>query len=85
MEVVDSATAPDLEDAVGLVANLLFGVAEGGVIGVDLVELGLGQVVADGVGDHEVAVGQTLHQRTRAQEKLASPSTCRPGMVLMRL
>ena len=34
---------------------------------VDLLELRVGEVVADGVGKHEVSVGQTLHQRAGAQ------------------
>ena len=40
---------------------------EGVVVGRDLRQRRAGQVVADGVGDDEVAVGQPLHQRARAE------------------
>jgi hypothetical protein len=55
------------------------------VVGGDLGLLGGREVVADRVGDDEVAVGQPLHERRRAEpvrpwsEKFASPSTNSPG------
>ena len=35
---------------------------EGGVVGIDLLAKLRGEVVAEGVGNHEITIGQTLHE-----------------------
>src|SRR5260370_21616846 len=47
--------------------NAGFGLARGGVRRIHLLELIRGQVIADGVGQHEVSVGQPLHEGAGAQ------------------
>ena len=41
--------------------------SEGGMAGIHLRQLGLRQVIADGVRQNEVAIGQSLHQRAGTQ------------------
>ena len=67
MEGIDRTGALDMQQAIRAVGDLRFGVAEGGVAGIHLALLGTGEIVADGVGQDEVAIGQALHQRARAQ------------------
>ena len=60
---------------------------EGGVVGVDS-SSSAGQVVGDGVGEDEVAVGEALHHRAGAEPvgavvgEVASPIANRPGIVV---
>src|ERR1035437_3024191 len=67
VEGIDGTGTLDMEQAVRLVGDLRFGVAEGGVAGVHFGRLGTRQIVADGVRQDEVAIGQALHQRARTQ------------------
>ena len=60
---VNGALALDVEQAVHLGIHLLLGLVELRQVGADLAPDRLvGQIVLDGVRQHEVAVGQTLHQ-----------------------
>ena len=47
--------------------DVRLGFAHGGVGGIDLLEFVGGQIIADGVWQNEVAVGQALHERAGAQ------------------
>ena len=62
METVGSASAVNIEDGFETGARILDDVGEGGMIGGDGGEFTGGQVVAEGVGDDEVTVGESLHQ-----------------------
>ena len=64
---VDAAGALVGHEVVDARLHRLLGLDDGGVVLGDLVEGAVGEVVADGVGEHEVAVGQALHQRRGAE------------------
>ena len=67
MERVGRALAVDRQQALDALLDVRLGGAEGvGLRGEGLAEV-TGEVVADGVGDDEVAVRQSLHQRARPQ------------------
>ena len=84
-------SAPPSQQTADPLVHPLLHAAHIGMIGTDRSALGGRQVMADRVGQDEVAVGQPLHQRTGAQAigavigKLASPITKSPGIVLIKL
>src|SRR5690606_15361760 len=59
--------AVDLQQLLVAPGDIGFGLFGRRIVGRNLVELGLGHVVAHGVGQHEVTVGQPLHQGTGSQ------------------
>ena len=67
MERIDRALAVDIEHPPGAFAHFVFRLGEFGVIGrgpfADLAS----EIVRQGVGEHEIAVGQTLHERAGAE------------------
>ena len=67
VEGVDAALAVDLQEPGGAALDRGAGLDDGGVVGRERRERALGEVVADRVGQDEVAVGQALHQRRRAE------------------
>ena len=67
MELVDRLVAFDRQHAIELCPDLAFCVVEGGVFGVVAARLLLREVAADGVRNHEEAIGQALHQRAGAE------------------
>ncbi len=68
VDAVHRALALDAQQAVELSIDLLLGFCEFGQLGAHLRPHSLiGQVVLNGVGQHEVAVGQTLHQGRSTQ------------------
>ena len=64
---IHAPRALGVEQLAGDRLNVGFGLARGGVRRIHLFELVGGQVIADGVGQDEVAVGQALHEGARAQ------------------
>ena len=68
MEAVDTSGPLDVEKTLHALASFLFGLLEGGIAGFGALFIELSrQIIADGVGDDEVAVGQTLHERRGAE------------------
>ena len=68
VDVVHRLLAVDRQQLLDFGAHALLGLVEGGRVGLHLRGLDLvRQVVADGVGQHEVTVGKTLHQRRSTQ------------------
>src|SRR5690606_4750517 len=63
VEGVGRAGAADGEELVDALVDLGLGGDDGRVRLVDLVERAIGEVVADGVRQHEVTVSEALHQR----------------------
>ena len=93
MEGIDRALALDVEQALGAISPPGVSASRNaGWLVSTLCELVAGEVVADGVGQDEVAVGKPLHQRAGAQAVGAvvgevgfAERRYRPGMVLIRL
>src|SRR6185437_16070230 len=87
----DGAAPVHGEQALRPSADVPFGGAHRLVVGRHCRELVRSEIVAYRLRNDEVAVGQALHQCARAKpiapwsEKFASPITCRPGTVLIRL
>ena len=67
MDLADAAAALNGEQLVDALLDGIRRFPEGVVFGRDLRKRRAGEVVADGVGDDEIAVGQPLHQRARAE------------------
>ena len=57
----------DFQEAFRLLRDTSFRFAYRRMVCVDLLELCAGEVVADGVGKHEVPICQSLHQRARTE------------------
>ena len=68
VEVVDRPAAVHRREPAGLFVDRALRLAERGVVGADqLLAEQRREVVADGGREHEVAVGESLHQRARTQ------------------
>ena len=66
--VVDGEGALDADEVVHAGADVLLGLVEFGAFGFDFADVDLvGEVVLEGVGEDEVAVGQALHERAGAE------------------
>ena len=68
METVHASCSIDAEQALHAFADFLFRLLKCGIAGCRALLSGLRrEIVADGIGDDEVAVGQTLHERRGAE------------------
>src|SRR5437870_152164 len=67
VESVDRLPTARPKEAADPLVHLILNRAERRMLAVDLGELRLSEVVADGVRQDEVAVGEPLHQRARSQ------------------
>ena len=67
MEGVDAARSLRADEFSDALLDLGLGLLELGTIGRDFLSELAGQVIADGDRQYEIAIGQTLHQRARAE------------------
>ena len=91
MEGVDGAVPVDREQRFDAVAGFDERFFAGGVVFGEGGEVRLIDVVAEGIGNHEVPVGQPLHQRARPEavgpvvREIRLAETNSPGTLLCRL
>ena len=67
METIDRARAFDVDEALHMGLGFLESLLEGWVVGIDLLAKLRGEIVAKGVGNHEITIGQTLHEGAGSQ------------------